>query len=31
LELYEEYKEKWGKECQFKFKQRPKTTPVDNH
>ena len=31
LALYDEYKEKCGNECQFKFKQRPKTTPVDNH
>ena len=31
LELYEEYHEKCGKECQFKFKERPKTAPVDNH
>ena len=31
LALYEEYKEKCGDECQFKFKQKPKTTPVDNH
>lgn len=31
LALYEEYKEKCGNECQFKFKERPKTAPVDNH
>lgn len=31
LVLYEEYKEKCGNECQFKFKQRPKKPPVDNH
>ena len=31
LALYEEYKEKCGNECQFKFKQRPKKAPVDNH
>ena len=31
LELYEEYKEKCGNECQFKFKAKPKSTPVDNH
>ena len=31
LTLYEEYKEKCGNECQFKFKQRPKKAPVDNH
>ena len=31
LALYEEYKEKCGKECQFKFKARPKSAPVDNH
>ena len=31
LALYEEYKEKCGNECQFKFKARPKKIPVDNH
>ena len=31
LALYEEYKEKCGNECQFKFKARPKKLPVDNH
>ena len=31
LALYEEYKEKCGNECQFKFKAKPKTAPVDNH
>ena len=31
LALYEEHKEKCGNECQFKFKQRPKKAPVDNH
>lgn len=31
LVLYEEHKEKCGNECQFKFKQRPKKAPVDNH
>ena len=31
LALYEEYKEKCGDECQFKFKARPKKPPVDNH
>ena len=31
LALYDEYKEKCGNECQFKFKQRPKKAPVDNH
>lgn len=31
LALYEEYKEKCGNECQFKFKPRPKKQPVDNH
>lgn len=31
LALYEEYKEKCGNECQFKFKARPKKPPVDNH
>ena len=31
LALYEEYKEKCGNECQFKFKGRQTKTPVDNH
>ena len=31
LALYEEYKEKCGNECQFKFKARPKSAPIDNH
>lgn len=31
LELYTEYKEKCGNECQFKFKAKPKKAPVDNH
>lgn len=31
LALYEEYKEKCGNECQFKFKAKPKKAPVDNH
>jgi hypothetical protein len=31
LALYEEYKEKCGDECQFKFKARPKKPAVDNH
>ena len=31
LALYEEYKEKCGNECQFKFKAKPKKPPVDNH
>ena len=31
LALYEEYHEKCGNECQFKFKAKPKKAPVDNH
>ena len=31
LAMYEEYHEKCGNECQFKFKARPKSAPVDNH
>ena len=31
LALYEEYKEKCGNECQFKFKAKPTKPPVDNH
>lgn len=31
LALYEEYKEKCGNECQFKFKAKPTKAPVDNH
>lgn len=31
LALYEEYKEKCGNECQFKFKAKPQKPPVDNH
>ena len=31
LALYEEYKEKCGDECQFKFKPKPTKPPVDNH
>jgi hypothetical protein len=31
LDLYEEYKEKCGDECQFKFKAKPTKAPVDNH
>lgn len=31
LALYEEYKEKCGDECQFKFKAKPKKPLVDNH
>lgn len=31
LALYEEYKEKCGNECQFKFKPKPTKPPVDNH
>jgi hypothetical protein len=31
LALYEEYKEKCGDECQFKFKAKAKKAPVDNH
>jgi hypothetical protein len=31
LALYEEYEEKCGNECQFKFKPKPKKPPVDNH
>ena len=31
LALYEEYIEKCGNECQFKFKARPTKPPVDNH
>lgn len=31
LALYEEYKEKCGNECQFKFKAKPTKQPVDNH
>ena len=31
LELYEEYREKCGNECQFRFKAKPKKAPVDNH
>lgn len=31
LALYEEYHEKCGNECQFKFKAKTKKAPVDNH
>jgi hypothetical protein len=31
LALYEEYKEKCGNECQFKFKAKPTKPVVDNH
>lgn len=31
LALYEEYKEKCGNECQFKFKAKPTKPPVDDH
>ena len=31
LELYAEYKEKCGNECQFKFKAKPTKLIVDNH
>ena len=31
LELYEEYHEKCGDECQFKFKPKPTKPPIDNH
>ena len=31
LALYEEYKEKCGNECQFKFKIKTGKTPVDIH
>ena len=31
LALYEEYNEKCGNECQFKFKPKPTKPPADNH
>ncbi len=29
--FWEEHHEKCGRECQFKFKARPTTIPIDNH